>query len=265
VKRKLCALACAGLVVVAAGGCSTDKKDSRPKVAQTPATTTSTTAAPATAPAGSTAPSTPTTPPPPPPPLVTAAKINAILLPLDEVGKIVGAPLGYERKTTTPSAPINVTGDKSACAVLFGLDSNAFGKDNNWQAFRNDRQQDSEQTVDHLVYQRVAIYNTTDEPGKLLHGAFDPTAVCNNAVVHSSANDANTDWQFQGPTVTADRAQWTESEQVSGKPNGWYCGHDVRVKNNVLFEAQVCQFADPPQVGQLATTIADRMTNWFPA
>lgn len=168
-------------------------------------------------------------------------------------------------KLTRPTAPVSITGDNSACAVLFGLDSNAFGKNDDWQAFRNDRQQESETTSDHLVYQRAAIYNTTDEPAKLFQAAMGPTNVCNNAVVHNAANDANTEWQFQGPNVTGDRAQWINSEQVNGKPNDWRCAHDVRVKNNVLFEAQVCVFGDAPQVAQLASTIADRMSNWFPA
>ncbi|MGH3969962.1 MAG: hypothetical protein ACRDTV_18040, partial [Mycobacterium sp.] len=114
-KRELYAVVCAGLLVVAAAGCSEHKKTA-PPIAATAPPTTSVTAAPETAPAGKTSPPTQTPPPPPPPQLVTPAKINSILLPLDEISTIVGANLGYEKKLTQPTAPVNVTGDKTACA-----------------------------------------------------------------------------------------------------------------------------------------------------
>ena len=263
-RRKAYAAVCACLLVAPALGCSHSKTgNDHTNIGAAAVTDIPTTPAPETAPAGKTAPATPAAPPPPPPAqLVTPAKINSILLPLDEVSSIVGATLGYEKTRTTPTAPVNIAGNNTPCTVLFGMDANAFGQDANWQAFRNDRQQESESAFDHLVYQRAGIYGDTKEPTTLFHNAFQATNACNNAVVHNTANEANTDWQFQGPTVTGNRAQWTNSELVNGKPNGWGCAHDVRVKNNVLFEAQVCAFSDTTQ---LAATIADRMGNWIPA
>jgi hypothetical protein len=123
---------CAGLIVLAAVGCSHSKNEEdtvHPSVNKPAPTPTSQQAAagdptaPASAPPSSSAPATP-----PPPPMVSPGKVDGLLLPLDETGGIISGTLDYEQKFKTPLQPYAL-GNQSACAVLFGLNTAAVGND----------------------------------------------------------------------------------------------------------------------------------------
>ncbi|MGH3970749.1 MAG: sensor domain-containing protein [Mycobacterium sp.] len=190
------------------------------------------------------------------PQLVPQGKINSIVLSKDDVSSIVGATLTVEQTFGRPTLPADF-GDKSACAVLYGLNSDAIGDD--YLAFKEAVEKDGDDSgngLSHIVLQTAAIYDDTDTPAKLFHDAFQSVSSCSGAVHVSFKSGGDEDWQVQPPKVTDSGAQWTMAELFDGKPGGWRCAHDVRLQSNVMLEAQVCQYGNPTRTASL---LADRM------
>lgn len=254
---------CAGLIVLAAVGCSHSKNDEEtihPTVNKPAAAPTSQQAAagdptaPASAPPSSSAPATP-----PPPPMVTPGKADALLLPLDETGGIINATLDYEQKFKTPLQPYAL-GNQSACAVLFGLNTVAVGND--FTAFRALRQQESKDNFTHVVEQEIATYTDAAAATAAFQSAFKSVNQCNNIMVHRPTDNAGTTWQFQVQPGDPASANWHNTELVNNNADGWGCSHGARVKNNVIYAARVCQRGD---TGADVPTILDRIGTSIPA
>ncbi|MGH3969961.1 MAG: sensor domain-containing protein, partial [Mycobacterium sp.] len=187
------------------------------------------------------------------PQLVDQGKINSIMLSKDDVSSIIGSTMTSEQSYPRPQDPADV-GDKSACAVLFGPDTTAFGDD--YEAFKQDNQQDGdENSFDHVVVQLASIYADADTPAKLFHDAFKSVSDCGGPI-HVSFPDGSADWQIQPLKVTDTGAQWTMAHLVDGKPNGWRCSKDTRVQSNVMLAATICQYGNPSRIASL---VADRM------
>ncbi len=254
---------CAGLIVLAAVGCSHPKNDEEtvhPSVNKPAPTPTSQQAAagdptaPASAPPSSSAPATP-----PPPPMVTPGKVDGLLLPLDETGGIISGTLDYEQKFKTPLQPYAL-GNQSGCAVLFGLNTAAVGND--FTTFRALRQQESKDNFTHVVEQEIATYADAAAATAAFQNAFKAVEQCNNVTVHRPTDNAGTTWQFQVLPGDPASANWHNTELTNNNADGWGCSHGARVKNNVIFAARVCQRGD---TGADVPTILDRIGNAVPA
>ncbi|WIM89102.1 sensor domain-containing protein [Candidatus Mycobacterium wuenschmannii] len=255
---------CASLIAVAAVGCSHPKNDEdtlNPAVDKPAPTATSQqaaagdpTAPPAAAPTSSAAPATP-----PPPAVVAPGKVDGLLLSLDDVSGIISGTLNYEQKFKTPLQPYAL-GNQSACAVLFGLNTSAVGKD--FTTFRALRQQESKDNYSHVVEQEVASYADAASATTAFQNAFKSVDQCNNVTVHRPTDNAGTSWQFQVQPGDPASAYWHNTELTNNNADGWGCAHGARVKNNVIFAVRVCQRGDS---GAAVPTILDRLGNSIPA
>jgi hypothetical protein len=263
-KRRVVAVCCAGLAALMLNGCSPNsgevskqdaaaaqKETSPENVTQDPP-----------APTGEAAPPATTSATPPPPELVTPGKIEAIFVSPNVISDLVGAKMGFEKEFSRPGSPAGGLGDKSGCAVLFGLNSDSYGRE--YTAFRRSSVRDGEDSPQHFAAQEAASYADAATAAQVFRKAIDgqALAVCNNAVVHRQGDDDRIKWQFEVQNVTGDAAQWTLLQQSDGKPNDWNCVHEARVKNNVVLGVTVCEYANGAPA---ATAIADRMSSWFPA
>jgi hypothetical protein len=255
---------CAGLIVLAAVGCSHSKSDDdtiKPSINKPAPTATSQqaaagdpTAPPAAAPTSSSAPASPA-----PPPLVVPGKVDSLLLTLDETGGIVGTTLDYEQKFKTPLQPYAL-GNQSECAVLFGLNTAAVGGD--FTTFRALRQQESKDNYAHVVEQEVATYADAATATSAFQNAFKSVNQCDNVTVHRPTDNPATTWQFHIQPGDPTSAQWHNMELTNNNADGWGCSHGARVKNNAIFAARVCQRGD---TGADVPTILDRIGNSVPA
>jgi hypothetical protein len=253
---------CAGLMVLAAVGCSHAKNDedtvhaSVNKPAPAP-TSQQAAAGDPTAPASAPPSSAPATPPPPP--MVSPGKVDGLLLPLDETGGIISSTLNYEQKFKTPLQPYAL-GNQSACAVLFGLNTAAVGND--FTTFRALRQQESKDNFTHVVEQEIATYADAAAATAAFQNAFKAVDQCNNVSVHRPTDNAGTTWQFHVQPGDPASANWHNAEVTNNNADGWGCSHGARVKNNVIYAARVCQRGD---TGAAVPTILDRIGNSIPA
>ena len=200
-----------------------------------------------------------TPPPPAPEALVTPAKADSVLLPLDVTGGVVGAVLNYEQRFKTPLQPYPL-GNQASCAVLFGLNTAALGND--YTAFRAARQQESKDNCLHVVQQDVVTYPDAQTAAKVFQAAFQPVGQCNDVAVHRPSDDQQVTWKFEVQGSDPASAAWRNVELNGGNPNGWSCSHGARVKNNVIFSTRVCERSDS---GPAVPTILDRMAKWIPA
>ncbi len=194
-------------------------------------------------------------------PLVTPGKLDALLVPVEELNDLVGAKLGFAKVFNRPGAPAGGLGDKSGCAVLFGSNSDSYA--NQYTAFRRQSVRDGEVSAQHFVAQEVATFadiaTATENFGK----TFDKAALagCNDAVVHRQGDDDRITWRLEVADVGADTARWTLAQQSDGKPNDWTCAHEARRQSNVELTVTVCQFGNGAPA---AAAIGDRIVNWIP-
>lgn len=197
----------------------------------------------------------------PVPALVTPGKLDALLVPIEELNDLVGAKLGFEKVFTRPGAPAGGLGDKAACAVLFGSNSDSYA--NQYTAFRRLSVRDGEVSSQHFVAQEVASFADVATATENFGKAFDKSALagCSGAVVHRQGDDDRITWRLDVSGIDADTARWTLTQQADDKPNDWTCAHEARVRSNVELSVTVCQFGNGAPA---AAAIGNRISAWIP-
>lgn len=190
---------------------------------------------------------------PPPPVLVTPDKAESIIISADDVGRLVGSPLTYEFKSTSPS-------DSTAmgkCKELAGLRTDSLGDE--WTTYRGSRLQETQDRYDHIVWQAVVLFPDAKAAASQLQAAYPPSlASCQD----SRLTEGDTEWRIGEFSNTGTSAKWVRQELKDGKPAGWRCFYDYRVKNNALFGSLLCQNGNGAPI---VTAIVDRMAEWIPA
>jgi PknH-like extracellular domain len=186
-------------------------------------------------------------------------KIKSVILGVPQVGKILGFNLGVSEKNYYPVDPRDF-GGHSNCSPLLGPDANSYGTNVDYTAFREVDSREDKDTYQHIVNQQVATYADTDTASRTFQSALKNLGGCDGARVPAGANP-DEQFQFQGPTINDNSAQWTLIDLIKGQPNTWRCVFNFRTQSNVVFSAKVCQFGNPADiVGQ----IADQMANSIP-
>lgn len=257
--RHIVATGCVGLAVLMAAGCVTQTGGNGikplPPGLTTAAEATSTSARPEPATAGAASPtkrppSITTSAAPPGPVVVTAAKAEAILLSAKDTGKIVGSTFTYESKGSVPGPA-----SPGRCGELAGATDATLGEE--WTTYRTTVQQETADAFDHMVWQFVAVYPDVSSAVNQMVRGFPPSlAGCANSLI-----DLDGPRRVESVNITPTKVDWVFQAIDNGQPTGWRCFFDYRTKNNVIFGARLCQFAN----GRPALTrIVNEMQKWIP-
>jgi PknH-like extracellular domain len=186
-------------------------------------------------------------------------KIKSVILGVPQVGKILGFNLGVSEKNYYPVDPRDL-GAHSNCSPLLGPDANSYGTNVDYTAFREVDSREDKDTYQHIVNQQVATYADTDTASRTFQSALKNLGGCDGARVPVGSNP-DEQFQFQGPTINDNSAQWTLIDLIKGQPNTWRCVFNFRTQSNVVFSVKVCQFGNPSDI---AGQIADQMANSIP-
>ncbi|NGX07839.1 sensor domain-containing protein [Mycobacteroides franklinii] len=253
--RHVLTAGCLGLAALLAVSCGTEAGGIKP----IPVGATQTSAAADHGPEGaiaspkSSAPPVTTSLEPPAPVIVTPDKADSVIISADDVGRLVGSPLTYEFKSTTPSDSL-ATGK---CKALTGLRSESLGDE--WTTYRGSRQQETENRYDHIVWQSVVLFPDTKAAANQLQAGYPPSL---SSCTGSRQTEGDTEWQIGDVSNNGTSVKWVRQQTQDGKPSGWRCFYDYRAKNNVLFGSLLCQNGNGAPI---VSAIVDRMAEWIPA
>lgn len=190
---------------------------------------------------------------PPAPVIVTPDKAESIIISADDAGRLVGSPLTYERKSSSPSDSLA----SGKCQALTGLRTESLGDE--WTTYRGARQQETEKRYDHIVWQSVVLYPDPKSAASQLQAAY-PRSL--SSCAGSRQTEGDDEWQIGDIVNDGTSVKWTRQETPNGKPSGWRCFYDYRVKNNALFGSLLCQNGNGAPI---VSAIVDRMAEWIPA
>ncbi|WP_078292447.1 sensor domain-containing protein [Mycobacterium sp. D16R24] len=199
-----------------------------------------------------TAPSVTTSLEPPPPVIVTPEKAEATLISADDVGKIVGSPLTFEVKSSTPEDSPR----SGKCEALAGPFTDVLGDE--WTTYRHVVQKESKERYDHIVWQAVVLFADAKTAADQMKKAFPDSL---KSCVDTEQPTGDLDWRVESFSAEGKTAKWVEQQLNDGKPSAWRCFFEYRAKNNVVFGTRLCQAGNgAPAV----TAIVDRMAEWIP-
>ncbi len=191
-----------------------------------------------------------------PAPVVSPSKIGSLVLPADEVGEIVGTIFEINKSARRPF-PSTELGDNSACAPLFGPDSETYGT--SYTAFRVNLLRDTpEDDFEYLILQRVGTYSDEQTATQTFQNAFSQSVARRCSGVKVQPKDSDTEWQLQVKSMSGDSAQWSRTQLYEGDPFGWVCSNQAGTQGNVLYSVDVCQFGNGSPT---AAEIAERISN----
>ena len=190
-------------------------------------------------------------------PVVPQGKVDTLLLSDDDVSSIVGLPLhragdGLERgagKTTwrTQRMPI-------PHPLGRGMWSGEF------TAFRALSQQDQPDQWGFVTFQAVATYPSAGTATQIYRRAFTPAQRACNSVALPIETDPHGQWRIDGLTVDNSGARWISRDLQDGEDSTWHCANEVRLKSNVMYQDQECQYGNgSPLVAQMANMTASRI------
>ncbi|MGH3726436.1 MAG: sensor domain-containing protein [Mycobacterium sp.] len=255
--RYVLAVAGLGLAAMLAVSCSTDSGGIKPLPVGAIATSTKTDYARDEASIASpkaSAPSVTTSLEPPPPVLVTPDKADAVLISADEAGRLVGSPLTYENKSSSPTESL---GSGGQCAALTGLYSGSLGDE--WTTFRSSFLAETKDRYDHVVWQGVVLFPDAKTAAGQLQAGYPPSL---SSCTGSRQTEGATEWRIGEFSNDGSNVKWVRQDLRDGKPSGWRCFYDYRVKNNALFGSLLCQNGNGTSI---VKAIVDRMAEWIPA
>ena len=197
--------------------------------------------------------------PPAPAGFLAPNKIKSVIVDVPQASKILGTNLGDSSTVLYPPAPRDF-GDKSNCSPLEGPDSNSFGIDVDYTAYRGYDYREAKDNYQHIVDQQVATYPDARDADRNFHNALSGLNGCDGALVPGETG-SNVQFQLQTPNVTDNKAQWASIGITNGQQGAWRCAFDFRTQSNVLLAAKVCQNGDPTDI---ASQIADQMAASIP-
>lgn len=244
-----------GLVAVLAVGCGTQSGGIKPIPVGATQTSTASDKGPDAAIASpkSSAPPVTTSLAPPAPVVVTPDKAGSIIISADDAGRLVGSPLTYEFKSSSPSDSLA----SGKCQALTGLRTEVLGDE--WTTYRGARQQETEKRYDHIVWQSVVLFPDPKAAASQLQAAY-PLSL--SSCTGSRQTEGDAEWQIGDITNDGTSVKWMRQGTENGKPTGWRCFYDYRAKNNVLFGSLLCQNGNGAPI---VSAIVDRMAEWIPA
>ncbi|HEY1841247.1 MAG TPA: sensor domain-containing protein [Mycobacterium sp.] len=193
--------------------------------------------------------------PPTPADFLAPNKIKSVIVGVPQVGKLLGANLGYSNTFLYPPDVRDLDG-KPNCSPLIGPDVNSFGVNVDYTAYHQAEYLEDKDDYQHIIDQQVATYSDTPAASRAFENALKGLNRCDGAVVPSG--QPNAQFKLQAPGIAGNAAQWTLIHMTDGQVDTWRCVFNFRTQSNVLFVAKVCQYGNPADiVGQIADQMAD--------
>jgi hypothetical protein len=191
-------------------------------------------------------------------PVVPQGKIDTLLLSDDDVSSIVGLPLHRVGDVSQSPALAIPLGEHSECRFLIHSDVDMWSGE--FTAYRALSQQDQPDQWGFVAFQAAATYPSAGTATQIYRRAFTPAQRACNSVALPIETDPHGQWRIDGLTVDNSGARWTSRHLQDGEDTTWHCANEVRLKSNVMYQDQECQYGNgSPLVAQMANMTASRI------
>jgi hypothetical protein len=190
-------------------------------------------------------------------PVVPQGKIDTLLLSDDDVSSIVGLPLHRVGEIYPspglPSPPV----EHNECRSFIEFDVNLWTGE--FIAFRQVSQRDNPDDLQFVGAQLIALYPNEKVAAQTFRHGFPSDLVgrCGSLTLVDSAGE---NWRVERLAITGSRATWISAQVRDGQDTTWHCANEVRLKGNVMFHDEECQFGNGSSVvAQMAALTASRI------
>ena len=184
--------------------------------------------------------------------LLTAARLDHVLLPIGEINAIMGAThmtvSSLLQQMTDHSAKVS---DPHCLAAIYGAEQPVYAH-SGWTAMRDQVSREPGQENEHWVEQTAVLYPSAQHAQKFFDDSKSSWQKCSGYLV--SVDDGENTYLWQIATATAQEALLTQLTAQKGA-NGWACQHALSLVSNVTVEAWACSYG----VKDEAATIANEM------
>jgi len=191
--------------------------------------------------------------------VVSPVKIETLLLSDDEVSTIIGLPLHRVGKAFPAPAPPGPPGEHSECRVFTESDAGKWTGE--FTAYRQIQQEDNPDNLQFADQQMIAVYPKAQTAAQTFQKAFPSDLGNRCGPVAMPDADSHVQWKMDGIAITGSGSRWMSIELYDGQDIMWHCANEVRLKSNVMYQDQVCQYGNG---SSLATQMADMTASRFP-
>lgn len=152
------------------------------------------------------------------------------------VGNVVGAPMTWESKFTSPFQGFSV--DAPECNNWADVGLPEVYVDPDLASFNGAVAQRAADDDTNLVKQAVGVFAGNDAAARAFHRVTDRTVGCSGQTTAMHLEDFVTQvWSFTGGPPNATDAAWVKQEAGTDRR----CFIQTRLRENVLLQAKVCQ------------------------
>jgi hypothetical protein len=189
---------------------------------------------------------------------VAPGKIETLLLSDDDVSSIIGLPLHRVGNISVAPGPANDLGANNECKQFLYSGVNVWSGE--FTAFRQVKQQDNPDDLQFAPQQFIGVYPNPQTAIQTFGHSFSPDRIsrCNSVVLPDASGNQ---WSVFAISITGTGATWFNAELQNGQDNTWHCANDVRLKNNVMYQDQECQYGNG---SSLAAQMADMTGSRIP-
>ncbi|MGW6917989.1 sensor domain-containing protein [Kitasatospora sp. NPDC054939] len=190
---------------------------------------------------------------------VVAGTVQAQLLGLDDVSRLIGSTLTSGDSVSEP--PPALTAEPANCSAAVGPASQAVYA-RGWTAFLSASYQDSDTVADHAVTQVLGVYPSAGHAAAVFKTLAEGVKGCTTAV-RTDQDGETTRWTYSvysadSSGTTGDALAWTAAQDAG---DGWACYRHARLKGSVVLQAAVCGAGDGRQAAaKVAERMAERVT-----
>jgi hypothetical protein len=190
-------------------------------------------------------------------PVVPQGKIDTLLLSDDDVSSIIGLPLHRDGDIYPSPGSASPPVEHNECRSLVQFDVDVWTGE--FTAFREVTQKDNPDDVQFIDLQLIAVYPNEKVAAQTFRQGFTPELVgrCDSLTLVDSSG---AHWRVDRLAITGSRASWISAAVVDGQDTTWHCANEIRLKGNVMFQDEECQFGNGSSVAaQMADLTASRI------
>lgn len=168
---------------------------------------------------------------------LTASKLDAVLLSIDELEALVGATnMTFVDQSEDMSDNSAGVSDPDCLGSLFGAEKDVYDG-SHWTAVRDQVAREPGNDNDHWVQQTIVLYPAAGDAEKMFNDATSNWEKCAGSAVASESSDSSYIWEIDDVAVKDDLIAQVIMQEESG---GWECQHAMAAVSNVTIETWAC-------------------------
>lgn len=188
------------------------------------------------------------------------ARLDEIMLPIDELKAIVGASnMTFTSKSTTLDSNFWWVREPTCVGALYAAETRAY-RFTNWREVRNQVAQDADSDHQHWVQQAVALHASEEDAQSTRQLFTKRWGQCagSTLAIRTSADGKTIDRVWNIGDLVATNGGVISQTSIRTGVDGWSCQHALSAVSTLVLEAKVCGY----QIRDQAVTIMNRlMTN----